>query len=151
MLRDASLTVAGGHAGGGRCPVAFGGSGAKLLSVWTRVCTGRTSNPHTSRAETPSDTPTSSVAAGWARRCGQARSQVACTPLSGGVREIGRRLVATQRVVDMKSWWHIRYLARVRLGSASTRGRAGTAGGDTDSAGWHGMACRPWLRSITVS
>lgn len=46
------------------------------------------------------------------RRCLACRS--ARMPLSSGVQAIGRRLVATQPVVDMKSRWHIRSMARVR-------------------------------------
>lgn len=55
-----------------------------------------------------------------------------------------RSFAATRRVVDVKSLWHIRMTARVRLQErCDRRGRSSAAGGNTRDVAW--MALRLWI------
>jgi hypothetical protein len=98
------------------------------------------------------DTPRSKFAAWWVRSHGEVRLQVARLPLSSGGQVVGRRLVEAQCVVDMKSWWHIRYLARVRppkcFEAAGERAPQMATSAERGGIGWRlGYG----LRSITGS
>lgn len=86
------------------------------------------------------------------QRPGVARLQVARTPHSCGGQAIGDRFASMRRVVDMKSWWHIRYAARVRL-QERREGAGGRALQMATSAGRGGIGWRIGygLRSITGS